>query len=675
MVDVRRHAPVARHRAPRLRERHAYGLAAVSRGGARRTRHDIFEEDGAAHRRERPFRWLLSTLLTAVVIFTLCGIVVYGSLSDSDRSGDIVSQIEQASRPSKRAGALLERRVGLDWLAPKEERLQLATSALTIRQVIHDQVRVRRNGKPFLQIKPYLRLKVRLAPADRDYEDIIPAFNPLKLFSDDTTTHTTGSGADSPGFGTISTEIVDFLDGRLPVDDGQSFADFEIAAIVKDAIDTDPGAPSVQFGTNPYTGAGLSGGADVGPGGRLADGEGITILRRAPSAGDGTPISLERREVRVVTAAPGEALSDAVRRLGAPDWQARGIGEAAVTILQTETLLGGEQLHVTTVPSADGPDRHDVIKLSVFAGGHTHRVSVRRSSSGQFIASASPDQDALIRAMSNNIQERLSTLFAGVYATGLAQGLSPEQIMSIVRTHAHDVDFQRRIQPGDTLDLFFELITDDKGKLLPGEMVYTALNTSSGNREFWRFRSQDGTVDYFDRSGQNARKFLLRKPVRGGNVRLTSGYGMRRHPLLNRLRMHAGIDWAAQPGTPIMAAGKGRVTFAGRKGAYGNFITIRHANGYETAYAHMRRFASGIREGLSVRQGTIIGYVGTTGLSSGPHLHFEVRVNDRHVNPLSIKVGQERNLTGREQAEFQRERERISAVMRAPPVRTASTNG
>ncbi|MEM7777006.1 MAG: M23 family metallopeptidase, partial [Pseudomonadota bacterium] len=160
------------------------------------------------------------------------------------------------------------------------------------------------------------------------------------------------------------------------------------------------------------------------------------------------------------------------------------------------------------------------------------------------------------------------------------------------------------------------------------------------------------------------------KPVRGGNVRFTSGFGMRRHPILNRLRPHRGIDWAARSGTPIMAAGNGTVSFAGRRGAFGNLARIRHANGYETAYAHMQRFARGIKADVQVRQGDIIGYVGTTGLSSGPHLHFEVRVNGRHVDPLKIKVGRERNLSGRELSDFQRERERIMSVMRSPPVRT-----
>lgn len=670
LLDIRRHAPVAKYRAPRLRQQHAYGLANVSKGRARHIARDIFEPDEGVQRRGRPFRWLLSTLLAAVVGVAISGIVIYGSLRRTDSGADIMQQLEEASRPLVEARRRSEQ--GLPWLTPKESRLQVATSALTIRQIIHEQIRVRKDGKPFLQVKPYLRLSVRLAPASPDYADRIPSFNPLELF-ENTVAAAAVAGAGNPGYGTVTSTVVELLDGRLPASDGQSFADFEIAALVKTAIETEPDAVSVRFGGDDETGS-----AD----GDLADGalinampaglepQGVTVLRRSPSAFDGTPVSLEKREVRVVTAKADDTMQSILEDNGAPSWQAREIAFAADQILKGEPLNAGDQLYITTVPSLDRNAKVDVMKLSLFAEGQIHRVSIRRTATGQFSASTEPDQSALIQAMSNDNEKKLSTLFAAVYATGLAQNLTEEHIMSIVRVHAHDVDFQRPVQPGDQLELFFTLSSEGEAQV-PGELVYTALSTGGQTRRFWRFRSQDGTIDFFDRSGQNARRFLLRKPVRGENVRLTSGFGMRRHPLLNRLRPHNGIDWAARPGTPILAAGKGTIAFAGRRGAYGNFVRIEHANGYETAYAHMQRFAPSTQVGRQVRQGEVIGYVGTTGLSSGPHLHFEVRVNQRHVDPLKIRVGRERNLNGRELGEFQRERERIMSVLRSPPIRTA----
>ena len=161
-----------------------------------------------------------------------------------------------------------------------------------------------------------------------------------------------------------------------------------------------------------------------------------------------------------------------------------------------------------------------------------------------------------------------------------------------------------------------------------------------------------------------------RRPVRGEDVRITSGFGVRRHPILQTQKMHTGVDWACAAGTPIMAAGNGIIEEAGRKGEYGNYVRIRHANGYKTAYGHMQRIGNGVSPGVKVRQGQIIGYVGSTGMSSGPHVHFEVLVNRDFVDPMSIQVPRERRLSGKQLADFQKERTRIDTLMRRNPVST-----
>jgi murein DD-endopeptidase MepM/ murein hydrolase activator NlpD len=168
----------------------------------------------------------------------------------------------------------------------------------------------------------------------------------------------------------------------------------------------------------------------------------------------------------------------------------------------------------------------------------------------------------------------------------------------------------------------------------------------------------------------------MRRPVRGEDVRLTSGFGLRRHPLLMTAKMHTGVDWACAPGTPIMAAGNGVIEEAGAKGEYGNYVRIRHSNGYKTAYAHMQKFAPGVGAGVQVLQGQIIGYVGSTGLSSGPHLHYEVLVKNSydstysHVDPRAIQVPNDRTLSGKDMADFRRELARIEGLLRRPPVAT-----
>ena len=242
-------------------------------------------------------------------------------------------------------------------------------------------------------------------------------------------------------------------------------------------------------------------------------------------------------------------------------------------------------------------------------------------------------------------------------------------IVRALRIHSYDVDFKRLVRAGDTFEAFFDLETDDQGnEAEPGELLFTAMKVAGETRRFFRFRTRDGVIDFYDKDGNSAKKFLMRKPVKG--ARYTSGFGMRRHPILGRRKMHTGADWAAKRGTPILAAGSGIVEIAKRKGGYGNYVLLRHANGFKTAYGHMSRFAKGMRPGIRVTQGQVIGYVGSTGLSSGPHLHYEVLVNNRHVNPMTIHVPRGRQLTGKVLAEFQRERARIEELMGRAPVTT-----
>ena len=183
-----------------------------------------------------------------------------------------------------------------------------------------------------------------------------------------------------------------------------------------------------------------------------------------------------------------------------------------------------------------------------------------------------------------------------------------------------------------------------------GEILYAKLTLSGKPLRLYRYKSKRHGVEYFDERGRSAQKALMKTPING--ARLSSGYGRRRHPILGYTKIHRGVDFAAPRGTPIYAAGNGVISYAGRKGAYGNFITIRHNGHYSTAYAHLRNFKRGVRRGRRVTQGQIIGYVGSTGRSTGPHLHYEIHVNGRKTNPLRLKLPSGRNLKGAELRHF-----------------------
>src|SRR5690606_5305192 len=188
------------------------------------------------------------------------------------------------------------------------------------------------------------------------------------------------------------------------------------------------------------------------------------------------------------------------------------------------------------------------------------------------------------------------------------------------------------------------------------------------------FQMEDGTVDYFDKDGRSARQFLLRSPVPTGQFR--SGFGMRRHPILGYSRMHSGVDWSAPRGTPIIAAGNGTVKKAGWASGYGKQVQIQHANGYVSSYSHQSEIAKGIVPGATVRQGQVIGYVGSTGLSNGPHLHYELIVNGTKVDPMRVRLPGGKALKDEELEAFLAERDRIDALLRSdddPQLRLAAS--
>jgi len=222
---------------------------------------------------------------------------------------------------------------------------------------------------------------------------------------------------------------------------------------------------------------------------------------------------------------------------------------------------------------------------------------------------------------------------------------------AMIRAYSYDVDFQRDIQPGDEFQVMYErYFTDGGATARDGDILYAALTLGGKQMELYRYKTRDGIVDYFNRQGESIRKALLRTPIDG--ARVSSKFGMRRHPVLGFSKMHEGMDFAAPVGTPIYAAGNGVVEDLGPRNGYGNYVRIKHNQQIATAYAHLSKLGEGIRRGGRVQQGDIIGYVGTTGRSTGPHLHYEVLRGGRQINPMAVDMPSGIALEGRELVAF-----------------------
>ena len=250
-----------------------------------------------------------------------------------------------------------------------------------------------------------------------------------------------------------------------------------------------------------------------------------------------------------------------------------------------------------------------------------------------------------------------------IYASLKKVGIPDEIIMEFVQLYSFDIDFQRDIRKGNKIKVFFDVYTDSQNEFVKsGKIYFSEIVLDDVSYDLYRFSIEgDEFVEYFNSEGKSATKALMKTPING--ARLSSGFGMRKHPILGYNKKHQGVDFAAPTGTPIMAAGTGYIEFVGNNGGAGKYIRIKHLNGYKTSYSHLSKYASGIKKNVKVRQGQVIGYVGNTGMSTGPHLHYEVIFNGKRINPMKMKLPSGKQLKDENLEIFIQEKERIDADM------------
>ncbi len=364
----------------------------------------------------------------------------------------------------------------------------------------------------------------------------------------------------------------------------------------------------------------------------------------------------------------GDTLISRLVALGVTNSTAAQLTTTLEPVFPSKLLKAGQKFIVTLDKQQDFFGNFVIYPVQLtFSPGPKEEISIEADEEGQFFVRVNgkknkePSRYAAPRSGQYRIAGRVtSSLFAAASDKGV-----PDYIINqVIRAFSHDVDFQRDVAAGAKFEIFF-------GKPLTGSATrrkvvhYTSLQVRGKTKHLYRYTNKRGKTAYYDPKGRGATKFLMRTPISG--ARISSGFGMRRHPILGYSKLHAGIDFAAPRGTPIRAAGSGKMITRGWKGGYGKAVEIKHTNGYMTRYAHMSRFSKGLSRGSYVRQGQVIGYVGATGRVTGAHLHYEVRINNRAINPRRVRVAGKLRLRGKDLSRFKKRKQRIIAMMKKAP--------
>jgi murein DD-endopeptidase MepM/ murein hydrolase activator NlpD len=626
-------------------------------------------------RRDVSLRWLGASVLTGITGGALIGASIYIALE-----GAAVSV-----KPPERAVASAPRAVAEDRAASsvrKGDKLNRSEIIASAKQGFRAPVTIRVGDREVIKQRQFVRLATNLSLSAGTYAADIPRFNPLRLFAEENGERYVEP---APEVTDADVSVVKRDLTALAVDGGApSLSDDDVAALLDEErrLVADAGrrtpvpVPAQQMLTRTLRQPGSFGEALSYAG--ITDApfntievrvvpENVTNLPRAEARG--AEPSVEERDVVLRR---GETLDVVLRAQGADADQIRSVTTALSARVRVATLPEGQRMRILIAPGPRPGDRRQIVRVILFGERGIESIAAVNDR-GQFVSVTPPTDETQNVASSGESEgeeaedgeeEGGVQLYQSLYETALKNELPRQTVDELVRIFGFDVDFQRRVAPGDNLEVFYGL---DEDNATP-ELLYAALTVGGEPRRVYRYQGDDGAVDFFDEQGRSLKRFLVRKPIAEGLLR--SGFGYRRHPILGYSKMHTGVDWANRIGTPIVSAGNGTVLKAEWDSGYGRRIEVQHTNGYVTAYSHLSRFGGGISPGARVRQGQVIGYLGNTGLSTGPHLHYEVIVNGHFVDPMKIRLPRGRELDGRSLAEFKRQREQVDGLMERAGVST-----
>jgi len=371
-----------------------------------------------------------------------------------------------------------------------------------------------------------------------------------------------------------------------------------------------------------------------------------------------------RGRIETVTLKSGDNLGPLLQRNGLSGQEAYRVTQAFSEVYKPRNLRAGQAFNLHFAgDTLDHLTFKPTVETTVFVDRTGENYSARKI-------------DAEFKYETIGVK---ATVENSLYVDATRLGAPDKVVVQFANIYEYSVDFQRDIQPGDAFEMFFEVARDQKGEIVKaGDLLYTSFSPRGKTSEYWLFEDKKGRENFYDAKGKTAKRKLRATPING--ARLSSSFGRRKHPILGYRKMHAGVDFAAPRGTPVLAAGSGTVERANRYGSFGNYIRIRHTDGYKTAYAHLKGFARGVKSGAYVKQDQVIGYVGTTGRSTGPHLHYEVIHKGKKINPRRLSQLSGKPLSKDQHPEFKMQRGKIenlratSEVLTPTPQITASVS-
>jgi murein DD-endopeptidase MepM/ murein hydrolase activator NlpD len=618
-------------------------------------------------RRRVSAQWFSGTILTGLCGAALMGGAVFTSLDGEAHFAALPERMETALR-----GAIgAERASG----PRKTDRLPPAGESNAARQLIRISTTTRQGAREVVRVRPLVRVSSNLAMSLTELSAGIPPFNAQKLLaeSDGPTTANESANAAEPDaeVSFVQRELTTILPrakiaGVVAMD--------EVLASVREAANWNARdntkiavaglgnagrtlAYAAEGAPDPY--AGFE--ARIVP-------ENITLLPKTANQVTGGNAANERTQI----VKKGDNISTMLRDLGALPDEIRAIAYALGVRGRDNGLKEGQRIRIL-LSAVPGSERLAPVRVIVSSDAAIEAV-IALSDLGRYVS-------VDVNVINNNTVADASSddeeddgsgvrLYQSIYETALRNQIPRIVIDEMIRVYSYDVDFQRKVQPGDAFDVLYAGEDETPGGDNRNEVLFAALTVAGEQKKFYRFQTpDDNLVDYYDETGKSAKKFLVRKPLPDGILR--SAFGVRKHPILGYAKMHTGVDWAAPHGTQIFAAGNGVVEKVGWEGGYGKYVRVKHNNGYETAYGHMTAYAKGIEPGVKVRQGQVLGFVGSTGLSTGAHLHYEIMVNGRFVDPMRIRLPRGRVLENQLLTSFETERDRLDGMMARNPPRMA----